>query len=68
MEEEPDDSKRSFGRDHVVARKQDVSTKKGTLFVEARIRDEVMNDPRLKIGVSKVKYAITLDFLNPLQF
>jgi hypothetical protein len=38
--------------------KQDVSTIQGTLFIEARIRDDVVRDPQLEISVSKVRDAI----------
>jgi hypothetical protein len=64
MDKKSDNSARSLEGDFVVIGKQDFSSKKGVLFVEARIRDELMEDPQLTIGVSQVSNAIVLVLLS----
>jgi hypothetical protein len=58
MEEKSDDGKQTLRGGYVMVGKQDVSTIQGTLFIEARIRDDVVRDPQLEISVSKVRDAI----------
>ena len=58
MEEKSDDGKQTLREGYVMVGKQDVSTFQGTLFIEARIRDDVVRDPQLEISVSKVRDAI----------
>jgi hypothetical protein len=41
--------------DYVVVDKQDASSKRGVLFVEARMRDDVM----LVVGVSQVRIGLS---------
>jgi hypothetical protein len=55
MEDKPDKSAGSLGSDYVVVGKQDIAAKEGVLFIEARIRDELMLNPQLKVSVSKAR-------------
>jgi hypothetical protein len=55
MEGKPDKSVGSLGGDYVMVGKQDIAAKEGVLFIEARIRDELMLNPQLKVSVSKVR-------------
>jgi pachytene checkpoint protein 2 len=58
MEKKSDVGKQSLSGDYVMVGKQDVSTIQGTLFIEARIRDDVVRDPQLEISVTKVRDVI----------
>jgi pachytene checkpoint protein 2 len=60
MEEKGEAAIRPFGGDYVVVDKQDASSKRGVLFVEARIRDDVMKDPQLEVGVSEVRIVLLI--------
>jgi hypothetical protein len=51
---------RSLGGDYVFVDKADVVPKRGVLFVEARIRDDVITDPQLQVVVSKVRIVLLL--------
>ncbi len=53
--EEIEEVPRSLGGDYVFVNKGDVVPKSGVLFVEARIRDDVITDPQLQVVVSKVR-------------
>jgi pachytene checkpoint protein 2 len=68
MEEKADGSKGTLGGDYVVVNKHDDSSKHGVLFVEARIRDDLMSDPHQQIMVSKVKETLCLIRTGLLQF
>jgi hypothetical protein len=54
MEEITYSSKEHSGGDYVVVGQRDASSKGSTIFVEARIRDDLMNDPHQQVMVSKV--------------
>jgi hypothetical protein len=49
---------RSLGGDYVVVDKAEVVPRRGILFVEARIRDDVITDPQLQVVVSKVRIVL----------
>lgn len=51
---------RSLGGDYVFVNKADVVPRRGVLFVEARIRDNVVTDPQLQVVVSKVRIVLLL--------
>jgi hypothetical protein len=51
---------RPLGGDYVVVDKADAVPKRGVLFVEARIRDDVITDPQLQVVVSKVRVVLLL--------
>jgi hypothetical protein len=51
---------RPLGGEYVVVDKADVIPKRGILFVEARIRDDVTTDSQLQVVVSKVRIVLLL--------
>lgn len=55
MEETAGSDNINLGEDYVVVSKQNLPSKCGVLFIEARIRDSVMKDPDLEAVVSKVR-------------
>jgi hypothetical protein len=60
MGEKGEAGTRPLGGDYVVVDKQNASSKRGVLFVEARIRDDVIKDPQLEVGVSAVRIVLLL--------
>ncbi len=57
---------RPLGGDYVIVDKQGVTSKQGVLFIEARIRSDVVSDPKLEIGFSKARNAISLLLLGAM--
>ena len=62
MEEKVRNGDWSLGGEYVVVDKQSVAAKEVVLFIEARIRDEWMMNPEVKVSVPKVGYS-TFRFL-----
>ena len=58
--EEIEAAPRSLGGDYVFVDKADKVPKRGGLFVEARIRDDVITDPQLQVVVSRVRGVLLL--------
>lgn len=63
MEEKVRNGDWSLGGEYVVVDKQSVAAKEGVLFIEARIRDEWMMNPEVKVSVPKVGGYSTFRFL-----
>ena len=55
MEDKSEEENMLLGGNFVVVEKRDTSTKRGTLFIEARIRDDLMEDPHQEVVESKVR-------------
>lgn len=56
METQRGDNMGALGGDYVVVEKRDA--KNGVLFIEAKIRDEVINNPHQEVMVSKVRKGL----------
>jgi hypothetical protein len=56
METQRGDNMGALGEDYVVVEKRDA--KNGVLFIEAKIRDEVINNPHQEVMVSKVRKGL----------
>ena len=55
MDDKSEEENMLLGGNFVVVEKRDASTKRGTLFIEARIRDDLMEDPQQEVVESKVR-------------
>jgi len=56
MEAQRGNNMGALGGDYVVVEKRDA--KHGVLFIEAKIRDEVINNPHQEVIVSKVRKGL----------